>query len=212
MKSSDLFDLENSNLKEFFMKFNTLHEIISNIHDFLLFLGEKLDDNYYMLKENVWVHKSALIGSGVEIIGPAIIMENVTIRHNAFLRENVFVGKNSVIGNSCEIKNSILIGYCEVPHFNYVGDSILGNYVHFGAGVIVSNLRLDKKNIRINGEDTNLQKVGAFIGDNVQIGANCVVAPGTIIYPETIIYPLLMVKGIVKDKVIKDNNYEKKWL
>ena len=111
----------------------------------------------------------------------------------------MIVGPNSVVGNSCEVKNSVLIGACEVPHFNYVGDSIIGIKAHLGAGVILSNLRLDKKNIRINHEDTNLRKIGAFIGDYSQIGCNSVLCPGTVVYPNTIILPGEVVKGIVKD-------------
>ena len=200
IKNSELFNLDGSLLNDLFSKCSYPYEILPILGDYILELGNRLSDNEYeKKKDNVWIHKSVKIGSGVEIIGPAIIMENSELRHNAYIRENVIVGPNSVVGNSCEIKNSILIGATEVPHFNYVGDSILGIKAHLGAGVILSNLRLDKKNIRINHEDTNLRKIGAFIGDNAQIGCNSVLCPGTIVYPNTIIYPGKVVKGIVSE-------------
>jgi len=195
MKSSELFDLEGITFKNFIEKYPNLYDVLPNIHDYILEIGNTLNDDYYKLKDNVWIHKSVQMGEGVEIIGPAIVMENAKLRHNAYLRENVIVGKNSVIGNSCEIKNSILIDSCEVPHFNYVGDSIMGRHAHLGAGVIISNLRLDKANIRINKIDTGLRKIGAFIGDNVQIGCNSVICPGSIIYPNIVVLPLTLYKN-----------------
>lgn len=201
IKNSELFNLDGSILSELFSKCNYPYEILPVIDDYILELGPRLSNSEYeQTSENVWIHKSAKIGQGVEIIGPAIIMEGASLRHNAYIRGNVIVGPNSVVGNSCEIKNSILIAACEVPHFNYVGDSIIGTKAHLGAGVILSNLRLDKKNIRINNEDTNLRKIGAFIGDNAQIGCNSVLCPGTIVYPNVIINPLKTIKGIVKEE------------
>ena len=200
VKNSELFNLDGSLLSDLFNKCNYPYEVLPIIDDFILEFGKRLSSSEYEKKgDNIWIHKSVKIGLGVEIIGPAIIMENVELRHNAYIRENVIVGPNSIVGNSCEIKNSILIAACEVPHFNYVGDSILGVKSHLGAGVILSNLRLDKKNIRINHEETNLRKIGAFIGDNSQIGCNTVLCPGTIIYPNVIVYPNKVVKGIVKE-------------
>ena len=199
IRNSELYNLESSILQEFFEKYNYPYEILPNIHNYILELGSKLSLDDYDKNGDIWIHKSVKMGNNVEIIGPAIIMENTELRHNAYIRENVIVGPNSVIGNSCEIKNSILISSCEVPHFNYVGDSILGSKTHLGAGAILSNLRLDKKNIRINNEDTNLRKIGAFIGDNSQIGVNSVLCPGTIVYPNTIVYPGVVVKGIIKE-------------
>ena len=199
IKNSELFNIEDSYLKELFENYTYPHEILPNIHDYILELGNKLNDDYEKIDEDIWIHKTVKKGMGVEIVGPAIIMENVELRHNAFIRGNVIIGHNSVVGNSCEVKNSVLLSHCQVPHFNYVGDSILGNHVHLGAGVILSNLRLDKKNILIDNVDTNLRKIGSFIGDNSQVGVNSVLCPGTIVLPNVIIYPLKMVKGIVKD-------------
>ena len=209
VKNSELFNLDGSVLSDLFNKCTYPYELLPIIGDYILEFGKRLSDSEYTKKgDNVWIHKSAKIGPGVEIVGPAIIMEGVILRHNAYLRENVIIGPNCDVGNSCEIKNSILIGICEVPHFNYVGDSILGTKVHLGAGVILANLRLDKQNIKINKEETNLRKIGAFIGDNSQIGCNSVICPGTIIYPNTIIYPLSVVKGIV-DNNNKEINVER---
>ena len=134
-------------------------------------------------------------------------MENTIIRPNAYIRGNVFIGSNNVIGNSTELKNCILLDNVQVPHYNYVGDSILGNNVHLGAGVIVSNLRSDKKNIKIGDINTGLRKVGAFIGDNVEVGCNSVICPGTVIGKNSTIYPLVMVRGIIdKEKIVKKEN------
>ena len=199
--NKELFNLDGSLLSDLFNKCTYPYEILPVIDDYILELGTRLSDNEYEKKgENIWIHKSAKIGQGVEILGPAIIMEGANLKHNAYIRENVIVGPNSVVGNSCEIKNSILIGACEVPHFNYVGDSILGIKAHLGAGVILANLRLDKKNIKIANNDTNLRKIGAFVGDNAQIGCNSVICPGTIIMPDTVIYPLSTINGIYKGK------------
>ena len=194
-KINELFNLELSPLKEFFNRYIYPYEVLPNIHDYIIEYGNSLSSDY-IRKDNTWIHKSVSIEDGVEIIGPAIIMEGVKLKHNAYIRENVIVGPYSVVGNSCEIKNSILISNCEVPHFNYVGDSILGNKAHLGAGVILANLRLDKNNIIMDKQETNLRKIGAFIGDNTQIGCNSVICPGTTVLPNNIIYPLSVIKGI----------------
>lgn len=198
VKNSELF-IKNSPFEDLFNNYLYPTEILPIIHDYIIDLGKKLDNDYERIDKDIWIHKSVKKGLGVEIIGPAIIMENVELRHNAYIRGNVIIGPNSVLGNSCEIKNSILISNVEVPHFNYVGDSILGYKSHLGAGVILSNLRLDKENIKINHEETNLRKIGAFIGDNSQIGCNSVLCPGTIIYPNVSIYPGKVIKGIIEE-------------
>ncbi len=192
---NELMNIENELIKKVIDSFTNPFDILLNIKDEILKIGESLGNDYYLLKDNVWVHKSVSIASNVEIIGPAIIMEDVSLRHNAYIRENVIIGKRSVIGNSCEIKNSIIMDDAQIPHFNYVGDSILGNHVHLGAGVITANLRLDKRNIRIDNIDTNLRKMGAFIGDNSEIGCNSVICPGTILEKNSIILPLSLVKN-----------------
>ena len=196
-KINELFEINNALLKEELTSYLYPCEILPDINKIIMNMIKKIDLNEYQkFNENVYVHKSVSIGQGVEIIPPAIIMENASLRHNAYLRGNVIIGPNSVVGNSCEIKNSILISQDEVPHFNYVGDSILGNKVHLGAGVILANLRFDKENIKVEKEQTNLRKIGAFIGDNTQIGCNSVVFPGTVIEKNSLVMPLETVRGL----------------
>lgn len=211
MKTKEIFINNKTIAYDLIKNYELPFEILPNIKDFILALGQSLDNNYVEQRENVWIHKSAVVSSSAEIIGPCIIDADAEIRHNAYIRENVIIGKNCVLGNSCEIKNSILYDNVQVPHFNYVGDSILGYGSHLGAGAIVSNLKNNKSNIvfNYNGEmiDTNLRKVGAFIGDNVQVGCGCVLNPGTIILPNTDIYPLTNVRGIIKENsIVKDIN------
>lgn len=198
----ELMNVENDILKTYLNPFTYPYEVLSNLSTDILKIGKKLSSEYEEIKENVWVHKTVKIGQGVEIIGPAIIMENSVLKHNAFIRENVIIGNNCVIGNSSEIKNSILVAHSNLPHFNYVGDSIIGNHVNLGAGSVISNLRFDKKNIKVEGIETPLRKIGAFIGDNVEIGVNSVICPGTVVMPNACIYPLTMVKGVVLEKQI----------
>ena len=208
MKFNDLFECENLLLKDFFSNYNYPFECLEDINSFIIEVGKKLDVNKYnYLGDNIWIDKSVEVSNHAILNGPLIVMENTCIRPNAYIRGNVFIGKNSVVGNSTELKNCILLDNVQVPHFNYVGDSILGNNVHLGAGVIVSNLRSDKKSVKIDNIETGLRKVGAFIGDNVEVGCNSVICPGTVIGKNTTIYPLVMVRGIIeKDKVIKKNN------
>jgi len=205
MEIKDLFEYDSLLIKDFFNKYTYPYEILGDIREFIINLGNNLPKNeFVLLGENIWVNKNASISKKATLIGPLIIMDNVTIRSNAYIRGNVFIGSNSVIGNSSEIKNSILLNNVQVPHFNYVGDSILGNFVHLGAGAIISNLKSDKSNIKIDGIDTKLRKVGAFLGDYVEIGCNSVITPGTIIKKNTTIYPLVMVRGIIgENKIVK---------
>ncbi len=202
-KINELFEI-NNDLKKYLEEYTFPCDVLPNINKIILDMAKDLEKNEYQeVDKNVFVHNSVKVGQGVEIIPPAIIMANTELRHNAFLRGNVIVGPNSVIGNSCEVKNSILIEHCEVPHFNYVGDSILGNKVHLGAGVILANLRFDKKNIKVEKEETSLRKIGAFIGDNTQIGCNSVVFPGTVIERDSLVLPLSTVKGLYPSDNIK---------
>ena len=206
MKNSELF-FGNSIADSYIKKYVYPYEVLPNIKDIVLEIGNNLGDDYYLLKENVWVSKTVDLPNNVEINGPCIIDHNASLRTGAFIRGNVIIGKNSVLGNSCEIKNSILYDNVEVPHFNYIGDSILGEHSHMGAGSITSNLKSDKKNVIIKGEtnmETNLRKVGAFLGDYVEVGCNSVLTPGTIIGRGTIVYPLVMVRGVIKEnKIVK---------
>ena len=186
-------------------------EVLPLINNFILKLFSTLDKNkYYEFKSNVWVSKNANISSSALVEGPAIIQCNSEIRHNAFIRGNVIIGENNVIGNSCEVKNSILFNSVQVPHFNYVGDSILGYKSHLGAGAILSNVRSDKKNIIVkSGTDilkTGLRKFGAVIGDFCEIGCNAVINPGTILEKNVVVYPTSMVRGWIKENYIFKNS------
>lgn len=182
---------------------NDYDTILDKIEEYILSKGPNLNDEYYkLLDKDVWVHQSSKIQDNVNIVGPCIVMENVTIENNAVIRPNVIIGPNCHIGNSSEVKNSILLDTVQLPHFNYVGDSILGSHVHFGAGAIVSNYRLDHKNV-----NNNRRKIGAYIGDNVEVGCNSVICPGSIIGNNTTIYPLVMVRGnIPNNKIVKKEN------
>lgn len=206
MKTKDIFISNNSIADEFIKKYKYPFEVLPKIKEYILELGNQLNDDYYKINDNIWIHKSAKVSETVEIIGPCIIDENAEIRHNAYIRGSVIIGKGCVLGNSCEIKNTILYDKVQVPHFNYVGDSILGYSSHMGASSIISNLKSDKKNIIIKGNnqimDTNLKKVGAFLGDNVEIGCGCVLNPGTIILANTSVYPLTSVRGVISSNLI----------
>ncbi len=210
---TDLFNLEETIAIDLLKELNYPWEAISKIHDFIYKLGENLNRNEYNYRENdVWVHKSAKVYESACIKGPAIICADSEIRHCAFIRGDVIIGKGSVIGNSTEIKNSILFNEVQVPHYNYVGDSILGYKSHMGAGAIISNIKSDKTSVIVDYKgvriDTKLRKLGAIVGDNVEIGCNSVLNPGTIIERNSNIYPLSMVRGTVKKSSIYKNKNE----
>ena len=202
IKTVDLFDLSQTIAERFLSKYEYPWEALPDIKGFILTLGKTLaSDEFDNPYENVWISKSAKIHKNAEIIGPTIICGNTEIRTGAFIRGGVIIGENCVIGNSCEIKNSIIFNNVQVPHFNYVGDSILGFKAHTGAGAITSNVKSDKSLVKIKcGEkviETNLKKFGAMVGDYVEVGCNCVLNPGTIIGKNTNIYPLSSVRGVV---------------
>ncbi len=209
-KISSLFNLDNSISKNYLSKYEYPWEALKGIKDLILELVSKLGDEYKEISKNVWVHKTAKIYSSAYLGAPCIIGANTEIRHCAFIRESALIGDNCVIGNSCELKNVIIFDYAEIPHFNYVGDSILGYHAHMGAGSITSNVKSDKKNVVIhNGKEnseTGLRKVGAFIGDYAEIGCNTVLNPGTIIGKHSIVYPLSSVRGVVPEYSIYKND------
>lgn len=189
-------------------------EILPMIKDFIVKIGENLPkDEYKEIKPQVWIHKDAEIFESAYISGPTIIQKNAQIRHCAFIRGSVIIGENSVVGNSTEVKNAIIFNDVQIPHFNYVGDAILGYKAHMGAGSIISNIKSDKTNVVVksdNGEkiETGLRKFGAIIGDFVEIGCNSVLNPGTIIGRNTNVYPTTMVRGFLRENSILKNTGE----
>lgn len=211
-KTNELLDLDHTIAKEYLEKFEYPYSAISEIKNIILNLSEKINlDDYKKIKENVWVHKTAKIFDSAYIEGPCIIGANSEVRHCAFIRGSVLVGENCVVGNSCELKNVILFDNVQTPHYNYVGDSILGYKAHMGAGSITSNVRADKELIKIHDEkeiETGLKKMGAIIGDCVEVGCNAVLNPGVIIGRNSIIYPTSCVRGVVKQDSVVTNTGE----
>lgn len=210
-KIKDLFDLDKTMAKEYLSQYEYPWQALKGISDFILELGSKLDTNeYQQVKENVWIHKSAKVMDSAYINGPTIIGENAEIRHCAFVRGPALIDKDCVVGNSCEIKNVIMFEHSEVPHFNYVGDSILGYKAHMGAGAVTSNLKADRKNIIIkDGEEqiqTEFKKIGAILGDNVEVGCNAVLNPGTVVGKNSNVYPTTCARGVIKENSILKNN------
>lgn len=182
-------------------------EALAKIKEFIIELGKTLDPEIYEQRgENIWVAKSAKIFPSAYLGAPLIICENAEVRHCAFIRGSAIVGKGAVVGNSTELKNAILFDGVQVPHYNYIGDSILGHKSHTGAGTITSNLKSDKSLVTVmcDGEkvETGVKKFGAMIGDNVEVGCNSVLNPGTVLGKNTNVYPLSFVRGYVEENCI----------
>lgn len=178
-------------------------EALSSLSDFILKLIDTLDpDLYDAPSPDVRIAKSAKVAKSAYISGPAIICEEAEVRHCAFVRGSAIIGKGAVLGNSCEIKNSILFDKAQVPHFNYVGDSILGYGAHMGAGAVTSNVKMDKTDIVIENIPTARRKIGAILGDRVEVGCGSVLNPGTVVGKFSNVYPLSSVRGFVPEKSI----------
>ena len=202
-----MYDLSHTKAKELLENTEYPWEALPKIGNFVKKLGESLPSSKYRkVSENVWVSKTAKIYPNTYIDGPAIIGHNTEVRPGAFIRGNVLVGENCVVGNSTELKNVILFDNVQVPHFNYVGDSIFGYKAHTGAGAITSNVKQDKTPVTVNvkGEKipTGLRKFGAMLGDRVEVGCNAVMNPGTVVGRNSRIYPLSMVRGFVPENSI----------
>lgn len=208
----ELFSLSELDAKAIFEGVKNPWEVLSKIHTFILEYAKKLPNDFERIGENIWVGKGTTIEKSALINGPAIIGYNCEIRHSAYIRGNVIIGNDAVVGNSTEIKNSILFNKVQVPHFNYVSDSILGFKSHLGAGVITSNLKSDGTLVKIKFEsniiETGLRKFGALIGDSAEVGCNTVLNPGTILGKDSIVYPLCSVRGYIPEKSILKNNGE----
>ncbi len=202
-----LYSLEQTIAKELLEKFTYPWEVLPHIGEYILELGQKLpQEEYEKIGEDVWIAKTAKVAPTAYIHGPAIIGKEADVRHCAFIRGKVIVGEGTVVGNSTELKNVILFNKVQVPHYNYVGDSILGYRSHMGAGSITSNVKSDKTlvTIKVEGKkiETGLKKMGAMLGDEVEVGCNTVMNPGTIIGKHSNIYPLSMVRGYVPENSI----------
>ena len=198
-----LYTLEETIAKELFAGLTYPWEALPKIKDFIIALGETLPEEKYERREgNIWIARNAKVFPSAYIGGPAIIDEEAEIRHCAFIRGSAIVGKGAVVGNSTELKNVVLFNKVQVPHYNYVGDSILGFKAHMGAGSITSNVKSDKTLVVVKaGEETfetGLKKFGAMLGDNVEVGCNSVLNPGTVIGKNTNIYPTSMVRGVIQ--------------
>ena len=214
LKISELYsDLSKTLAKELLEGKTYPWEVLPCISEFIVKLGNTLSEEEYEKKgENVWIAKSAKVAPTAYINGPAIIGKDAEVRHCAFIRGNALVGEGAVVGNSTELKNVILFDKVQVPHYNYVGDSILGYKSHMGAGSITSNVKSDKKLVVVKGKEvrmeTGLKKFGAMLGDEVEVGCGSVLNPGTVVGRHTNIYPLSSVRGVVPSHSIYKNQNE----
>lgn len=204
----NLLNLEETIAKDLFNDVTYPYDVLPKLKDYILNKQKELDANEYEITDDIYIHKSVNVSDKATILGPTIIGANTQIRPNAYIRGSVIIGESCVIGNASEVKNSIIFNNSEVPHFNYVGDSILGYKSHLGAGVILANLKADGSNIVINSINTGLRKIGSILGDYANIGCNSVLNPGTIIGRNSIVYPLSNVRGIINDNMIyKDKDH-----
>lgn len=210
---NDLYTLEETIAADLFEGATYPWEVLPKIKDFIIALGNTLDlDKFEKRGDDIWVAKSAKVAPTACLNGPLIVDEDAEIRHCAFVRGSAIVGKGAVVGNSTELKNVVLFNKVQVPHYNYVGDSILGFKAHMGAGSITSNVKSDKTLVVIKGSEerieTGLKKVGAMLGDNVEVGCNSVLNPGTVIGRNSNVYPTSCVRGVVAESSIFKNNGE----
>lgn len=206
IKTLELYDLKHTLAGEYLAGFEYPWQALEGISDLILKLGSQLDENYIEISPNVWVHKTTSVAPTAFIGGPCIIGANTEVRHCAFVRESALIGEGCVIGNSVELKNAILFDGVQVPHFNYVGDSILGYKSHMGAGAVTSNFKSDASLVVVkNGDEqipTGLQKFGAMLGNHVEVGCNSVLNPGTVVGSNTTIYPTSCVRGVIPENSI----------
>lgn len=212
-KVENLYNLDETIAKDIFEGVTYPWEVLPKLEEFIINLGKSLSkDEYEQKGENIWIAKSAKVAPTAYIAGPTIIGNNAEVRHCAFIRGKVIVGEGAVVGNSTELKGVILFNKVQVPHYNYVGDSILGYKAHMGAGSITSNVKSDKKLVIVkNGKEqikTGLKKFGAMVGDEVEVGCGSILNPGTIVGKRTNIYPLSSVRGVISEHSIYKNKNE----
>lgn len=209
----DLYDLSETIAAELFEGAVYPWEVLPKIHDFIVSLGNSLPEERYEKRDgNIWVAKSAKIAPTASLNGPLIIDEEAEVRHCAFIRGNAIIGRGAVVGNSTELKNVVLFNKVQVPHYNYVGDSVLGFRAHMGAGSITSNVKSDKTLVTVKGAgiriETGLKKMGAMLGDRVEIGCNSVLNPGTVVGRDSNVYPTSCVRGVIPaDHIFKDADH-----
>ena len=218
MKENSLFyknflDLSQTSAEKLFEGIYYPWEVLPLIKNYVIETGKSLSPSEFdEVKENVWISKNAYVSPTVCIQGPTIIEENTEVRHCAFIRGSAIIGKNCVVGNSTEVKNSVIFNNVQIPHFNYVGDSVMGYRSHMGAGSIISNVKSDKSNVSVKFKDkkidTELRKFGAIVSDFVEIGCNAVLNPGTIIGRNSSVYPTSMVRGFLEENSILKNSGE----
>ena len=209
----ELYTLDETIAKDIFEGVTYPWEVLPKISRFIVELGNTLSEEEYEKQgENIWIAKTAKVAKSASITGPAIIGKEAEVRHCAFIRGNAIVGEGAVVGNSTELKNAVLFNKVQVPHYNYVGDSILGYKAHMGAGSITSNVKSDKTLVVVrDGKEeiaTGRKKFGAMPGNNVEVGCNSVLNPGTVICPESNVYPLSAVRGVVPAHSIYKNRNE----
>ena len=202
----DLFDLTHTIASELFEGKCYPWEVLLELRCFIPRLGQTLSaGEFEHPAEDVWIARDAVVAPTASLTGPLIVDHRAEIRHCAFVRGSVIVGKGAVVGNSTELKNCILFDGARVPHFNYVGDAVLGHQAHMGAGAVTSNVRSDKKNIVVHGDtemETGLRKLGAMVGDRAEIGCNSVLNPGTVLGRDCIVYPTSCVRGVIPERHI----------
>ena len=210
MKINELYDLDHTLAKSYLEQYTYPWEALKGIKDFILSIGPTLGDEYEEVQPQVWVHKTAKVFTSAYLGAPCIIGANTEVRHCAFIRGSALVGENCVVGNSVELKNVILFDNVQTPHYNYVGDSILGYKSHMGAWSITSNVKSDKQLVVVHNGDENIEtgikKFGAILGDNVEVGCNSVLNPGTVIGRNSNIYPTSCVRGVIPQNSIHKNN------
>ena len=213
IKITDLYDLNETIAAEYLKGFEYPWEALAGIKDYIPKLGSTLSEEKFEKRgEDIWIAKSAKVAPTAYLNGPLIVDEDAEIRHCAFVRGSAIVGKNSVVGNSTELKNVILFNNVQVPHYNYVGDSILGFKSHMGAGSITSNVKSDKKLVVVKGEasyETGLKKFGAMLGDRVEVGCNSVLNPGSVLGRDCIVYPTSCFRGVLPENHIFKKSGEK---
>lgn len=213
IKIKELYDLTHTQAAAYLEGFTYPWEALSGIKDLIYKIGETLsEDEYNHPKDGVWIHKTAEVFPSAYIGAPCIIGPQTQVRHCAFIRESALVGANCVVGNSVELKNVILFDNVETPHYNYVGDSILGFHAHMGAGSITSNVKADRQNVLVHADgneiETGRKKFGAMLGDYVEVGCNAVLNPGTVVGSHTNVYPTTSVRGVIPPNSIVKNSKE----